>query len=97
MHDADDDRSRLLKVEFLGGPYDGQKVPRFTRPTHLPAELLWFVCEDVFRLLDGKDARSNGQITSAALYELELGSGAARYRFVNAISIAELTASLRDI
>ena len=89
--DRDDDQIRYLDIEFIGGPYDGHKEPSFTPPIHLPAELVWFVCEDAFRLLDGKDHRPGGSFTSVALYELELANGARRYRFVRTIPVRELT------
>jgi hypothetical protein len=82
---------RLLKVEFIGGPYDGHQEPCFTRPDHLPADVVWFVCEDVFRLLNGKGGCLGGSLTSVALYELELATGECRYRFTGAISIKEIT------
>ena len=85
----------MCEIEFIGGPYDGHKEPCLTRPVHLPAHVVWFVCEDVFRLLDGKDHHPGGSITSVALYELEVGSSAFRYRFASAISVKGLTDSMR--
>ena len=88
-------RVRLLKVEFIGGPYDGHQEPCFTRPDHLPADVVWFVCEDVLRLLDGKVGCWGGSLTSVALYELGAGSDACRYRFAGAISVTDLTQMMR--
>ena len=87
---------RFLQIEFLGGPYDGHKEPGCTLPAHLPADVVWLVCEDVFRLLDGKDHRPGGSITSVAIYELDAGNGAVRYRFAGASSVKELTHSERE-
>lgn len=89
-----------LEIEFIGGPYDGYREFCFTRPTHLPEDVVWFVCEDVFHRLDGqwrdaKQYRSSGSLTSAALYELEGKNGAHRYRFVGAISVRELSLCMR--
>lgn len=89
MRDGDADQLQHFEIEFIGGPYDGHKEPCFVRPIHLPADLVWFVCEDVFRLLDGGDLCSGGSITSVALYELERVNGTCRYRFVGAISAKE--------
>ena len=94
--DSDRDRMRSLEIEFIGGPYDGHMEPRFTWPAHLPADVVWLVCEDAFRLLHGNDHRPCGSLTSVALYELEVGSGRSRYRFLRAISVKELTDSMRE-
>lgn len=89
-----------LEIEFIGGPYDGYREFCFTRPTHLPVDVVWFVCEDIFERLgrqrvDAKQYRSGGSLTSAALYELEGKNGAHRYRFVGAISVRELSLCMR--
>ena len=89
--DQGDDRIRYLDIEFIGGPYDGHKESCFREPVHLPAELVWFVCEDAFRMLNGKDHCPAGSFTSVALYELETGNGASRYRFARSIPVKELT------
>ena len=92
--DGGGDRNRFLEIEFIGGPYDGHKELCFTRPIDLCADLVWFVCEDVFRLLDGKDSRPGASITSVALYELDEVNGACRYQFVGAVSVKDLAHSM---
>ena len=83
----------MFEAEFIGGPYDGHKELLASGP---PAEeLAWIVCEDVFRLLAGKDRRKHGAITSVAIYELEIVDGLFRYRFLGAISFKELVDSVR--
>lgn len=83
----------MFEVEFIGGPYDGHKELIGSGP---PAEeLAWIVCEDVFRLLAGKDDRKHGTITSVAIYELEVVDGLFHYWFLGAISFEELTDSVR--
>jgi hypothetical protein len=94
--DGDDNRIRFLEIEFVGGPYDGHKESCFTRPIHLPADVVWLVCEDVFRLLDGKDRCPGGAMTSVALYKLDADSGTCRYRFAGAVSVKQLTHSMRQ-
>ena len=96
MQEGDDDRLRVLEIEFLGGPYDGHKEPCFAQPVHLPADVVWLVCEDVFRLLAGEDYHLGGSITSVALYELEQANGACRYRFAGAISGREFTLLMQE-
>jgi hypothetical protein len=71
---GDDGRIRFLEIEFIGGPYDGHKEPCFTWPADLPADVVWLVCENVFRLLDRRDHRPGGSITSVALYQLGVGN-----------------------
>ena len=83
-------------IEFIGGPYDGHTQPCLTR-VHLPAEVAWLVCEDAFRLLDGKDSRPRGSIASIAIYKLDDGDGSLQYRFARAMSVRELTISIRDM
>ena len=84
---------QMLEVEFIGGPYDGHKE---LLGSACPAEeLAWIVCEDVFRLLAGKDRRKHGRITSVAIYELEVVDGLFHYRFLGAISFKELLDSPR--
>ncbi len=83
----------MFEVEFIGGPYDGHKEVLGSGP---PAEeLAWIVCEDVFRLLAGKNCRKRGRITSVAIYELEVVDGLFHYRFLGAISFKELLDSVR--
>ena len=83
----------MLEVEFVGGPYDGHSEPIDSGP---PAEeLAWLVSKDVYRLLDGKDRRECGTITSVAIYTLEVDDGLFQYRFLRSISFKELVDSLR--
>ena len=58
--------------------------------------LLWFVCGEVFRLLDGRHDRTiAGSITSVAAYELHVEKGAYQCRFVRALAPKVLTDDLR--
>jgi len=84
---------QMFEVEFIGGPYDGHKELLGSGP---PAEeLACVVCEDVFRLLAGKDRRKHGTITSVAIYELEVDDGLFHYRFLGAIPFKALTPCVR--
>ena len=78
-----------VEIEFHGGPYDGHKELRASGPVRLPTEVAWFVCADAFRLLDEKDHRPGGCLTSVALFELEISDGALRYRFASAMSVRD--------
>ena len=83
----------MFDIEFIGGPYDGHKE---LLGSVCPAEeLAWIVCEDVFRLLAGKDGCKHGTITSVAIYELEVVDGLFHYRFLGAVSFQELVDSVR--
>ena len=89
-------RNRCSAIEFIGGPNDGHVLQCLTRPVHLPANVVWLVCEDAFRMLDGKESRPRGCITSVAIYELEITNTVSRYRFAGAISVNKLTRVMRD-
>lgn len=92
-----DDRMRCLEIEFLGGPYDGHKVMRRTRPERLPKDLVWLVGEDTFRLtseVSRPSRRFNKSLTSVALYSLEKADRKYQYQFVGAVSIDQLLDSI---
>jgi hypothetical protein len=93
--DGHDPDSRGLCVEFTDGPYDGHEQSWFASPTRLPVEVVWLVCEDAFRLLDGQSHRPTGVFTSVALFELEKTNAAYRCRFVRALPVNDLIDSLR--
>ena len=92
-----DDQSRDCEIEFIGGPYDGHKEIVVTRPIHLPADVGWFVCEDIFRMINGKDSRPCGSITSVALYELAVKDDSYEYRFARTVSVDTFMQSLGKI
>ena len=96
ISDKYENRNRYSLVEFIGGPYDGHLLQCLTRPVHLPANVAWLVCEDAFRMLDGRASCSRGAMTSVAIYDLQMTNSVIRYRFVRAISINELTRVMRD-
>ena len=45
------------------------------RAAVIAANVVWLVCDDAFRLLDGKGHQPCGSITSVAIYELEVANG----------------------
>lgn len=96
MRNGKNARTRCPPIEFIGGPYDGHKELCRTQIVHLPTDLVWIVCEDAFRMLDGKDSHPGGSITSVAIYELEAGKDARRYRFTRSISLDELMDSMPE-
>ena len=67
-----DDRTCCPAIDFIGGPYDGHVLQCLTQPVHLAANVVWLVCEDAFRMLDGKESCPRGSIMSVAIYELEI-------------------------
>jgi len=91
-----DDQTRCPVIEFIGGPYDGYKELCLTQTVRLPADVVWLVCEDAFRMLEGKDSHPGGAITSVAFYELEARRDAGRYRFTRAISLEEVMHSMLE-
>ena len=83
-------------IEFIGGSYDGHKELCRTQTVHLPRDLVWIVCEDAFRMLEGRDSHPGGSITSVALYALEATKDARRYRFTRSNSLEELMESMPE-
>lgn len=90
----------MLNVEFIGGPYDGHVETYHTCARLLPSEVTWLVSADAFRLLHGVDhdlcTEPRQSLSSVALYARESASVTYRYRFVGAISVKQLTNSIRD-
>jgi hypothetical protein len=87
---------RPTVIEFIGGPYDGHKEPCLTETARLPADVVWCVCDDAFRMLEGRASHPGGSITSVAFYELEATNDARRYRFTRSISLDELMDSMPE-
>ena len=98
--ESEGDPIRLLSIEFIGGPYDGHTESYYTCLKLLPKQVLRLVCADAFRLLSGDglqiDADPRRSITSVALYSREEAGRTFRYRFINVISIKQLTDSIRS-
>ncbi len=82
------------KIEFIGGPYDGHLESSDCRPIHLAVDVVFLVCENALRLLNGTEPRPGRPLTSVALYELQHRNGIARYRFVGAIPAKDFLVSL---
>lgn len=89
--DGENDPVRSFDVEFVGGPYDGHKATGFTRVAQLPTDLVWLVCEDAYRTLDGVRGRPCGWMSSFAIYKLVYDRGTPRYRFARAVPIDVLS------
>lgn len=86
--------SRRYRIEFIGGPFDGH-VELFPTPAEqLPQDLMWFVCADVFHVLDGKNECAKQPITSIAVYERKWRRGTWCYLFVGAMSPKQLSKQL---
>jgi len=82
------------KIEFIGGPCDGHLETSDCRPIHLAVDVVFLVCENALRLLNGTEPRPGRRLTSVALYELQYRNGTARYRFVGAIAGKDCLVSL---
>ncbi len=72
-------------IEFIGGPYDGHVETSDCHPIHLAVDVVFLVCDNALRLLNGTEPLPGRSLTSIALYELQHRNGTARYRFVGAI------------
>ncbi len=76
---------KSYKIEFFGGPCDGHLETSAFQPVHLAVDVVFLVCENALRILNGAAPRPGRSLTSVALYELQYVNGNARYRFVGAI------------
>ncbi len=70
-------------IEFIGGPYDGHVETSDCRPIHLAVDVVFLVCENALRLLNGTEPRPGRSRTSVALYELQQINGNLRHQFVD--------------
>jgi hypothetical protein len=78
-------------VEFVGGPFDGH-VELFCGPAErLPEDMIWFVSQNVFRILQGQAEGPKAPVTSIAFYGRSEQEGIWRYCFHGAISPRELS------
>ena len=98
--DFDADPIRLLRIDFVGGPYGDRVETYYTSAPLLPKEVTWCVGADVRRRLHdgGHDSifDPHQSVTSVAFYARETAGETYRYRFVAAVSIKQLTDSIRD-
>jgi len=82
-------------IEFVGGPFDGYTQLCDLPVTRLPVDVVWFVGNNVYRMLDEQEFESPQPLTSVALYERDLSRGRCRYRFVGAISVKDVLDQVR--
>ena len=61
---------REVKIEFIGGPFDGHTQSVFAPPASSKSTLALPVNENVFRMLDGKESGPASPSPTVALYEL---------------------------
>lgn len=96
----DADPIRLFSIEFVGGPYDGHFQTYYTCARLLATEVTCRVGPDVFQRLHEFDHDLNcgphQSVTSVALYQRETANETYRYCFVAAVSVKQLTDSIRD-
>ena len=71
-----------VKIEFVGGPFDGHAQRIDVPPDGLLAEARLPVSEDVFRLMAGERSTRKAPATSTAVYCRERDHSRVRYRFV---------------
>lgn len=80
-----------VRIEFIGGPFDGHSQTIFAPPANYRSTLALPVNENVFRMLDGKESGPASPSPTVALYELyELqDDGERQYRYVGTRPAAE--------
>lgn len=87
-------------IEFTGGPFDGHWQPHHSALNRLPSDVVWLVTEDAFRQLDRPrwmKSSSGGDLTSAALYELDVSSGLPNYRYAGSIGPRSFSDAIRNL
>jgi hypothetical protein len=77
-----------VRIEFIGGPFDGHTQTIFAPPKSYKSTLALPVNENVFRMLDGQDAGPARPSPTVALYELE-GDDDRQYRYIGTRPAAE--------
>jgi hypothetical protein len=72
------------RIEFIGGPFDGHTQSVYALPPSYRSTLALPVNENVFRMLEGKDAGPACPSPTVALYELyDLQfNGERQYRYI---------------
>jgi hypothetical protein len=79
---------RTIKIQFVGGPYDGHKQA-FTDPPILE-RLALPVNKNTLPLLKGKKLGSPSSTSTVARYELRRIENGWQYHFVEAVSAEEI-------
>jgi hypothetical protein len=77
-------RESPVWIEFINGPFDGhlELVPSRS----LPENIVCFVSENVFRMLEGRPRLSKSRFTSVAVYQRQSRSERMVYCFAGAVA-----------
>jgi hypothetical protein len=80
-----------VRIEFIGGPFDGHTQTNFAPPASYRSTLALPVNENVFRMLEGKAAGPACLSPTVALYELYGldADGERQYRYIGTRPAAE--------
>ena len=80
-----------VRIEFIGGPFDGHTQTIFAPPASYNSTLALPVNENVFRMLEGKETGPACVSPTVALYELRdrYDDGERQYRYVGTRPAAE--------
>ena len=82
----------LVRLEFVGGPYDGhtEKVPlaveKLTKRLALP------VNENMFRILEGAPLGPKLRASSVAIYLLQQDEDEVKFQFCRSVALSEVEA-----
>ena len=77
-----------IRIEFIGGPFDGHEQTIFTPPKSYKNTLALPVNENVFRMLEGRETGPARLSPTVALYELR-GDDEQKYCYVGTRPAAE--------
>jgi hypothetical protein len=85
----------MTETLFIGGPIDGFLQKSEQKQDLLPTSSIWLVCDDTFRILHGEKTKQRSQLTSVAVYELNVSDRGSRYCFVGTVSRGDFATILR--
>jgi hypothetical protein len=79
-------KKRAGTIEFIDGPFDGYVEPLNAAARSLPSQLVCFISNNVYRLLDGLSHDNHCRITSVAIYERRCFDGRWTYAFIRSVA-----------
>lgn len=87
----------MIKVNIVGGPFDGYQHRFGGDMAALQHDLIWLVCDDAFSQCGYRFATQHDQITHIAVYSLDKDVTSMSYRFVRFISPQDFYSALESI
>jgi hypothetical protein len=82
--------TKLISLEFIGGPLDGHVHLFSALPGDLAEMIALPINANVFRMLDGQQTGPAAPARTVAFYKLECGETEGRYHFVGSCLATDL-------